>query len=239
MLDLEPHRTALFLDFDGTLVDIAPAPDAIVVPAALPPLLAALHARLDGALAVVSGRPVAEIDRHLGLELPAAGLHGLELRLGGTVVRPPPPAGLAVVRAAIAAADVASRGVLVEDKGGSIALHYRDVPERGAETVTFARGLAEADPELVALAGKMVVEIKPKAASKAVAVHRFMTEPPFAGRRPVFVGDDVTDEDGMRAALAGGGRAVKVGPGVTVAGTRLPDPAAVLAWLGRLLPERT
>ncbi|WP_207620616.1 trehalose-phosphatase, partial [Oharaeibacter diazotrophicus] len=155
------------------------------------------------------------------------------------VDRPAPPAGLAAVRAAIAAEGVAASGVLVEDKGGSIALHYRDVPARGAATVAFARRLVGADPDLAALAGKMVVEIKPKAASKAAAVHRFMGAAPFAGRRPVFVGDDVTDEDGMRAALAAGGRAVKVGPGVTVAGARLPDPAAVLAWLDRLLSERT
>jgi len=239
MLDLEPDRTALFLDFDGTLVDIAPAPDAIVVPPGLPALLAVLHGRLGGALAVVSGRPIAEIDRHLGFELPAAGLHGLEQRLAGAVVRPEPPSGLAAVRTAIAAAGVAADGVLVEDKGASIALHYRDVPARGPATVALARRLVGADPDLAVLAGKMVVEIKPKAASKAAAVHRFMGEPPFAGRRPVFVGDDVTDEDGMRAALAAGGRAVKVGPGVTVATDRLADPAAVAAWLARLLPERT
>lgn len=232
MLDLEPDRHCLFLDFDGTLVDIAPRPDAVVVPDGLADLLTRLSRRLGGALAVVSGRPIAELDGFLSPARPdAAGLHGLEWRRGGTAERLAPPPGLSAVRAALEQAGLAETGVRVEDKGLSIALHYRQTPERGDELRALARDLAGPHPDLALLDGKMVVEIKPRAASKASAVRRFLREAPFVGRRPVFVGDDVTDEDGMHVALDEGGSAIKVGDGDSCAPHRLAAPEAVRAWL--------
>ncbi len=233
MLNLQPDVMALFLDFDGTLVDIAPRPDAVVVPGGLAELLARLAESLDGALAVVSGRPIAELDAFLApTRLTAAGLHGLEIRVGDRVERMAAPSGLQAVRSDLIAAPEAA-GLRIEDKGLSIALHYRHTPERADAVRGLAEGLARPHPDLSVLHGKMVVEIKPRAASKASALARLMAEPPFAGRCPVFVGDDVTDEDGMRAALERGGTAVKIGAGDTCAPHRLPDPAALLAWLAR------
>ncbi len=233
MLNLQPDLSALFLDFDGTLVDIAPRPDAVVVPAGLPALLARLSDRLGGALAIVSGRPIAEIDAFLApASLPAAGLHGLEIRAGTAVERLPTPASLQAVRAGLLAAPAAA-GLRIEDKGASIALHFRETPERAEAVLALAAELTRHHPDLAVLHGKMVVEVKPKAASKASALVRLMSGPPFAGRRPVFVGDDVTDEDGMRAALQAGGDAVKIGPGDTLAPQRLDDPAALRAWIAR------
>lgn len=236
MLNLQPDGTALFLDFDGTLVDIASRPDAVSVPAGLPGLLTRLSARLGGALAVVSGRPVGELDAFLApARLPAAGVHGLEIRLSGDAEpeRMPVSPGIAAVRAGLTTAPE-TRGLRIEDKGLSLAIHYRDAPERSAAVLALASALAASHPDLTVLNGKMVVEVKPKAASKASAVARFLAAPPFAGRRPVFVGDDVTDEDGMRAALARGGSAIKIGPGDTVAARRLADPAALRGWLAAL-----
>lgn len=234
----DPRRDALFLDFDGTLVDIAPTPDAVIVPTGLTTLLGQIAETFGGAVAVVSGRPVAELDRFLDpLRLAAAGLHGLEWRMGGDIGRTDPPASLDALRTGIAASGLAARGLRVEDKGLSIALHYREAPHLGDEAGTFAANAAAAHPDLAVLAGKMVVEIKPRSASKASAVARFMAGAPFAGRRPVFVGDDVTDEDGMRAAIGAGGSGVKVGPGETVARTRLDDPAAVMSWLKKSLED--
>lgn len=235
--DLDPDRSALFLDFDGTLVEIAPRPDAVRVPVGLPALLRRLHHRFGGAVAVVSGRPVAEIDAFLGpAVLPVCGLHGLDWRPdpGRAPVRPPPPASIEDVRAVVAASGLGSTGVRVEDKGHAIALHYREAPDREEQVRALAAALADGHPDLALLDGKMVLELKPAGASKAAAVERFLDEPVFAGRTPVFVGDDVTDEDGMRAAQERGGFAVKVGDGASRADRRMPDVPAVHRWLAAL-----
>ncbi|HUG61982.1 MAG TPA: trehalose-phosphatase [Methylomirabilota bacterium] len=235
MLELDFERNALFLDFDGTLVDIAPRPEAVVVPAELPPLLMRLLDRFGGALAIVSGRPIAEIDRFLApAVMPAAGLHGLEWRAGASTGRMEPPPSLDQIRRDVRETGLAERGVRIEDKGLSLALHYRDVPALGAAVLAMATAAAAAHPDLSVLNGKMVVEIKPKAASKASAVRRFAGLAPFAGRTPVFVGDDVTDEDGMRAALDAGGTAIKVGEGESVAPLRVAAPSDVHRWLSEL-----
>jgi trehalose 6-phosphate phosphatase len=235
MADVEPARSALFLDFDGTLVDIAPRPDAVIVPGGLPALLCRLLELFGGAVAVVSGRPIAELDRFLSpAVLPAAGLHGLEWRAGGPIERMEPPPSLDEVRSAVRASGLDGRGLRIEDKGLSLALHYREAPDLGGEVEALASAAAAPFGDLSILHGKMVVEIKPKAASKATAVRRFAQVQPFSGRHQVFVGDDVTDEDGMRAVLAAGGTAIKVGEGGTVARFRLSDPAAVHAWLAEI-----
>jgi trehalose 6-phosphate phosphatase len=225
--------TALFLDFDGTLVELAEAPDLIHVPVALPGLLARLAERLGGRLAIVSGRAMADLERHLGRSgLAVSGSHGLELRLpDGRGLAGPDPAGLAGVRQEIARFADAIPGLLVEEKPASIAVHYRRAPEQAARVAAFLAALAER-AGLAVQRGKMVVELRPHGADKGDALRRIMAEPPFAGARPLFVGDDLTDEDAFAAAAALGGAGVLVGaPRETAARWRLPDVAAVAAWL--------
>jgi trehalose 6-phosphate phosphatase len=224
--------TALFLDFDGTLVELAEAPDLIQVPADLPGLLARLAGRLGGRLAIVSGRAVADLERHLGCSgLAVSGSHGLELRLPDGRSLAADPGMLAGVRQDIARFAGASPGLLVEEKPASIAVHYRRAPEQAAVVAAFLAALAER-AGLAVQRGKMVVELRPHGADKGDALRRIMAEPPFAGARPVFVGDDLTDEHAFAAAAALGGAGVLVGaPRETAARWRLPGVAAVAAWL--------
>ena len=225
---------ALFLDFDGTLVDIATTPDAVVVPPALHGLLGACAEVFDGAVAIVSGRPIAALDALLDpLMLPAAGLHGLELRMtDGTVARVAQRStGLAELRARIHALARDDARLLVEDKESSLALHYRRAPERESELREFMERAASGCDRHHVMRGKMVLEVRPAHANKGTAVARFMESAPFAGRRPVFAGDDVTDEDGFRAVNRRGGISVKVGTGETEATYRIADVAALHDWL--------
>ncbi len=224
---------ALFLDFDGTLVEIGPDPDAITLPPATAEDLARLAARLGGALAVISGRDLRDLARRTPDALWRLGGHGLEALAPGAAPppapAPPPAAVLGPLRAAVAA----HPGTRLELKGPVAALHYRAAPEAEAACQAAARVAAQAVPDHVVQAGKRVVEVKPAAASKGAALRRMMAAPPFAGRRPVMLGDDATDEDAMRAALDLGGLAVKVGAGDSVAPLRAASPAAVRAWLAR------
>jgi len=233
---------AYFVDFDGTLVDIAPRPEAITVTDGLADLLSSFSAAADGALAVITGRSLADLDRHLVLpHVAAAGVHGLELRGGTRADTSDPEArkrALAKVRAS--AEQLAARypDLRIEDKGEAIAVHYRAVPYLGPEVFkTLGAAVAEAGEQLTLLQGKMVVEVKPALANKGAAVEAFLAAPPFAGRRPCFIGDDVTDEDGFRVCNARGGISIHVGPpdAVTEARYRLASPAAVHDWLARLL----
>ncbi len=226
---------ALFLDFDGTLVEIAPRPEAVRVAASLPGRLAAARQRLDGALAVVSGRPIGDIDRLLApLRIAAAGVHGLEVRddPAGPIGASPSATALADVRAALAAAGLP--GVRVEDKRLAVAVHYRDAPALGPVVLALLEAAIGPHPSLHLVAGKMVVEVKPRGTDKGTALVNFLARPPFRNRVPVMIGDDVTDEDAFRAALAAGGRAIKVGPGDSLAPERLPDVAAVHALVATL-----
>ncbi len=219
-------NAALFLDFDGTLAAIARRPDAVVVEAWVQPLLAAARQRLGGAVAVVSGRPLAP------LVLPAAGVHGVERRDAAGSVRVQagvPPHDLVHAAEALAARH---EGLLVERKPSALALHYRARPELETLCAQTLLGAARAHREAwTVLLGKCVVEVKPLRASKGEAVRDFLAQPPFAGRVPVFVGDDATDEDGFAAVQAAGGCGIKVGPGPSGARCRLDDPAAVRDWL--------
>jgi trehalose 6-phosphate phosphatase len=229
------RTTALFLDFDGTLVEIAPRPEAVRVAASLPDRLAAARDRLDGALAVVSGRPIADIDRMLApLRLVAAGVHGLEVRddPAGAIGASTSATALVDVRAALAAAGLP--GVRVEDKRLAVAVHYRDAPTLGPEVLALLEAAIRPHPSLHLVTGKMVVEVKPRGTDKGTALVNFLARPPFRNRVPVMIGDDVTDEDAFRAALAAGGRAIKVGPGDSLAPERLPDVAAVHALVATL-----
>lgn len=229
---LQAAEIALFHDLDGSLLDLASTPDRVVVPSYLPGLLDQLRALLGGALAIVSGRPLATIDRLLApLRLAGAGLHGAELRRdpGGAVLRDERqyPEGVAEALRHYFADDPR---VLIEDKGISVALHYRLAPDRGAECDAVSAALASA-MGLSVTQGKMVAEILPAAANKGLALQTLMRGPPFATRRPVFVGDDTTDEDGFAVARALGGYGVKVGAGASAAQYRLDDVQDVHRWL--------
>lgn len=228
---------ALFLDFDGTLVDIADRPGGVVVEDGLTERLAALEARLGGALAIVTGRPLEQVDTLLApLKLKAAGHHGLELRRhDGDRPEPPDlPRGFEAAREHAHAFAAARPEIYFETKPFGFALHYRMAAHMAdlvaAEAVTIS---AMTEPPLRRVAGKMVVELGLAGHSKGTAVQSLMAAAPFAGRVPVFVGDDVTDEDGFAAANALGGLSILVGARDTAATCALPDPAALRAWLHR------
>lgn len=224
---------ALFLDFDGTLVELAETPGAVRVPHMLGPLLGRLHARLDGRLAIVSGRSLEDLRRHVPFAgIAFSGSHGLELQwTDGTHVPLSVPLGLDEVREKVAAFAAAADGLLVEEKPAGIALHYRLAPEQGDRANAFMTALAKARGFSVQR-GAMVIELRPEGATKGDAVRAFMTEPDFAGARPVFVGDDLTDEHAFAAASALQGTGVLVGPPrETAASYRLESVSAVAEWL--------
>jgi len=224
---------ALFLDFDGTLVDIAARPDRVVVARGLPATLEALVGRLGGAVAIVTGRWLADVDGLLApAELAGAGLHGAELRDGRHGhVQVRVVGGIGEIARALRERFGADPRVLVEDKGAAVALHYRLAPERAAECTQALRAAAANWPGLEIVSGKMVIEARGHGSNKGSALRRLAAERPFRGRVPVFVGDDVTDEDGFAAAAALGGYGVKVGDGPTCARHRCAGVADVHAWL--------
>lgn len=218
---------SLFLDFDGTLVDIAERPDAVRVDARLRSVMHALHARLAGRIAVVSGRPAAEVRALLGADIAIVGSHGMEF--AGRV--PERPAGLDEALAAMRALAVRYPGVLAEDKPLGAGLHFRLCPAAEAECLALAGALAEAHG-LHLQPGKMMVEVRAAGGDKGSAVRALMREPGAAGTRPVFMGDDLTDEPGFAAAAELGGAGVLVGePRATAARYRLAGVEATLAWL--------
>ena len=223
---------ALFLDFDGVLVDFAPAPDLVRPEPFLVPTLETLQEKLDGALAIVTGRPLADIDRFLApLVLPAAGQHGRELRVPGgeaTEALPPP---LDDEFAAVEAFVAEHPGTAAERKSGAVGIHYREAPQYRDEARALAERLLEGRDDLVLMSGKMIFELKERGVHKGLGVETMMALTPFEGRTPVFVGDDVTDEDGFRAAQAMGGIGIKVGEGDTEARVRVADLATFQDWL--------
>ncbi len=224
---------ALFLDFDGTLVELADAPDAISLSADVAPLLARLNTRLRGRLALVSGRSIEGLERHLECSgLAVSGSHGLELRLrDGSHVPLAARHDLSQARERVRQLALEAPGLLVEDKPFGIAVHFRQAPHEEGRVMTVMTDIARASG-LGLQEGKMVVEIRPPGADKGDAVRAFMAEPDFAGARPIFVGDDLTDEHAFAAAAAMGGAGILVGPvRETAARWRLPDVPAVIAWL--------
>jgi trehalose 6-phosphate phosphatase len=237
---------ALFIDVDGTLLEIAPTPDEVRADSELLALLAILQRMSGGALALLSGRRIADLDRIIWpLHLPAAGIHGLERRRwDASLVGDGDDGPIAALRTPLRRYAEMRPGLWVEDKGPALALHYRAAPEHEDDALRFARALlAESDPALRMIAGKMVVEFHARHADKGSAIAAFMTEPPFRGRRPLFVGDDVTDEDGFRAVRRLGGIAVRVGPprapGRTEAEYQLSTVAALREWLQQTVSAGT
>lgn len=230
--------TALFLDFDGTLVDIAAQPELVHIPPQLPLLLLALQARLGGALAIVTGRQIAEIDQFLApLRLPIAGEHGARRRTAaGQLFAVAAPDLRPVTAAAQQLADQ-HPGLRVERKEAAVALHYRHAPALEALCRDTLRAAVQQVPGLVLLHGKYVFEAKPAASDKGSAITAFLQEAPFAGRVPVFAGDDVTDEAGFTTVAQLGGLGIKVGAGPTEARHRCASPGALLAWLHSLADQ--
>lgn len=224
--DLLCPSCALFLDFDGTLVDIAPQPDAVIVPSGLIGTLTTLNHYLGGALALISGRPIEQIDAFLHpLRLPAAGVHGAERRTASGELTLLSTHPLQLVEEAALALTARYPQLRLENKRGSIALHYRQAPQLEQECLEAMQAAVEESPGLTLLRGKMVAEAKPGGASKGHAIEAFMQEAPFAGRSPVFVGDDFTDEVGFATVQRLNGMGVKVGDGSSVAWQRLASPA--------------
>lgn len=232
---------AFFLDIDGTLLDIAPTPSAVHTLRADTKLVAALYDKADAALALVSGRSLAMIDELFSpLKLPAAGQHGVERRdVRGRLHRPSYSADM-LERAADMIRSFAERhtGLVFENKGYSMALHYRLAPRLAGAAHAVVREAARAVGEGVEVQrGKMVAELKPAGHDKGRAIEAFMHEKPFAGRTPVFLGDDLTDEHGFRMVERMGGHSIKVGAGQSAARWRLANPAAARAWLHEWLAQ--
>jgi trehalose 6-phosphate phosphatase len=229
-----PRRDwALFLDFDGTLTELAPSPDAVSVDPALPHVLAQLERELGGALAVVSGRPLAEIDAFMGVVLPGAGVHGLELREQRDCAPHPPPdnGAAAAVHRALKSMVADDPRLILEEKPGAVALHYRRAPERESECRAAMRTALAGVSGLHLIDGKMVLEAKPGHVNKGYAISRLMGVEPFAGRIPVFAGDDRTDEDGFEVVNALKGVTIKIGPGESRAKYRVASVEEFLVWL--------
>lgn len=232
---LNPEAVALFLDVDGTLLEIRDTPSAVVADQALLDLLSECRERLDGALCLVSGRSIAEVDRIMAPAVfPAAGAHGAELRvrngqMPADAVAPFPDKVVKALRSFVERYD----GLLLERKHGGVSLHYRKAPALESECRRVVMSLMpELGDDYRVIAGKMVFEIAPAIHNKGAAIRRIIEEPPFAGRVPVFVGDDVTDEDGFRVVEELQGVSIKVGD-VTNSAAKfaLPNVAAVRPWL--------
>lgn len=232
----------LFLDIDGTLLDIAERPHSIRVDPGLRRLLRAVRRATGGAMALISGRAVAEIDRLFATsKFCVAGQHGAERRdFSGSLHRQRLPlAGLRRAERRLRRMAAEHRDLVFEDKGMNLALHYRLAPQLESEVADVVRRLVEElGGEFEMQAGKMVYEIKPSGRDKGTAIAEFMQEEPFRGRLPVFIGDDLTDEYGFETINRMGGNSIKVGEGGSAARWRLPDARAVRAWLERFVETR-
>lgn len=232
---------ALFLDVDGTLLEIAETPQGVHVPASLKELLEALRWRLDGALALVSGRSLANLDQLFSpLRFIASGVHGCERRTAdGQVHRPEVDAAtIARVREQLASFARGHEGLLLEDKHYALAMHFRRAPEMRDEVYrVMNEALAQLGPVFALQAGKAVLELRPGEWTKGSSITSFMQEAPFAGRTPVFVGDDVTDEDAFAVVNEMSGVSIRVGnPTATLAQHRLGSVPEVLRWLQTVPP---
>ena len=222
---------ALFLDFDGTLAPIQSDPDTVYLPQSGREILSAVDLHLGGALAIIRGRDVRDLAGRIPDAFWRVGGHGADVCPPGT----PPPADLPGAPAhLVAEAESLCRryeGARLEQKGRVLALHYRAIPDAETPLKEAVAALAEAQSGYSMQAGKMVLELRPDGMHKGVAVEQLMGTVPFAGRRPVMVGDDTTDEDAIAVCLELGGSAIRVGDGPSVAPFRLPDSAAVWNWL--------
>ena len=238
MPELAPE-TAFFLDVDGTLVDIADRPNEVRIDEDLERLLRELHGTAAGALALISGRSVSDVDRlFASRRFCVAGQHGAERRdASGMVHRHGLPlARLRTAGDALRRFSAAHPGLVLEDKGMNLALHYRLAPHLASSVQGAMQDIVkDLGEEFEVQKGKMVFEIKPSGKDKGTAIAEFMKEKPFRDRMPVFIGDDHTDEYGFRIVNRLGGHSVKVGTGPTTARWRLPDASSVRTWLRRFV----
>ena len=228
-------RWAWFFDIDGTLVEIASAPSSVVVSDDLPHIISRLQTLSGGAVSLITGRSVSDVESFFPLEgLAVAGQHGLEMRdaSGEVEVAFSSGADFAAIRSELGSIASRHAGLIVENKGESIALHYRQAPRLAGYAHRVMKKIQAAHgSDLVIQKGKRVVELKPAGADKGSAIRELMLAPPFAGRTPVFVGDDITDEAGFTLVNSMGGHSVKVGSGKSEAKWRLRDVTAVRQWL--------
>jgi trehalose 6-phosphate phosphatase len=236
------RECAILLDIDGTILDIAPAPQEVWVPPTLRQTLSRLQELTGGALALVSGRELADIDLIFApLQLAAIGGHGAELRpVAGTEPRRRVGSLSAELKRKLAALTELGPGILVEDKGYSLALHYRLAPNQGPRLrAAIAAVCARTEPDAVdILPGKQVFEVKPAGVSKAVAVRELMNYPPFNNRHPIFIGDDATDEPVFSVIPEFGGMGFSVGRIVPGVDGHFDKPEDVRSWLARIVADR-
>ena len=232
-------KTALFLDFDGTLVGFHDDPNAVQLPEGGAEVLLALSEKLDGALALVSGRDARDLSSRVPLDLWRAGNHGDILLPPGqsepATVAAPPPELIEGAEAIVAE----HRGSRLEQKARVLTIHTRACPEHEEAVAAAAERLAARATGYKVQRGKDVTELKPDGVDKGVAIDKLLGVEPFRGRKPLFLGDDTTDEDGFIVAIHQGGSAIKIGEGRTLAPHRLPDPDAVWTFLKEALHDLT
>jgi trehalose 6-phosphate phosphatase len=233
------RQSAILLDVDGTLLDIASTPQAVQVPETLRRTLAVVSEAVGGALALVSGRPLADLDAIFApLRLAAIGGHGAEIRpVAGNGAITPPAASLGGhIKQMLKSIAARHPGVIVEDKDYSIALHYRQVPDEGPALISEVGEACEAwaNQAIKPLTGKAVIEVKAAQFDKGTAVRELMRHSPFAGRTPIFIGDDKTDEDAFAVMPEFGGISISVGRKVPGTDGHFESPADVREWLERL-----
>lgn len=232
----DAKRCAFFFDFDGTLTEIAERPDAVRCEPSTQCALAMLYESTTGAVAIVTGREIEEVDRFLfPLKLPVAGVHGFERRAanGHTSSAATDPMLAATLEERMRPLIEAHKGLFLERKRAALALHYRLKPELEDVCAASMEKACENLGDVTLLRGKMVIEARFHQATKGTAITDFLAEDPFHGRTPVAAGDDVTDEDAFRTVNAMGGASIKVGTGATVARHRADGVAHFLNWLTR------
>jgi len=247
----DPARLAIFTDFDGTLVDLAETPQDIEIATDLSERIQRTMADLDSAFAVITGRPITDIDRFLApLTLPIAGAHGTERRRADGSLEAPDQNLIEQIDAienSLLPLVAAHPELLIERKPGTLALHFRQAPQlENACRIALHEAIQDTE-NFGILEGKMVLEARPNGVDKGKALRAFMAEEPFAGRTPIFIGDDVTDEDAFAAAQDLGGVGIKLGQGETIAKMRIADVQSVHALLtglgdiaqGRKAPQET
>lgn len=234
-------RSAFFFDVDGTLLELRPKPLDVVADAALRDLLMSISRHVDGAIALVSGRAIADLDRIFApLVLPAAGLHGAELRFPDGSRMGTSAAIMDHARPSVARFVAEHPGLMLEDKGATLAVHFRARQDLAADVLKFMNGFGPGD-EIAIQEGKFVVELKPASVDKGTAIATMLRYPPFEGRVPSFYGDDLTDEAGFSYVNKIGGTSVRIGAAdvPTVARLNLADPTAVRMHLADLIAGMT
>lgn len=230
-----PESPALFLDFDGTLVELAETPDAVLVPEKLSGLLSRLHTRCDSALAFVTGRSISDLDALLGhAPANAVGVHGAEWRLDGGHISGVDGEPFETERSTLRAFANDNPAIVMEEKSGGLTLHYRRDPALQDKANAVMKGAFACRGDFETFGGHMMVEARRRGVDKGAGIKRLMTNARFAGRVPIFLGDDVTDEDGFAVVNSLEGISIKVGQGDTSAVYRLPGIASVYDYLEAL-----